>query len=154
ERRPPAAGLVALRALDLQHVRAEVGELHGGERTGEDAAEVEDPQAGQRAVAERAGGPSARFGGVHRSPSGSASTLSAKYSSSAARLALRLRSGSSSATWATSTSSSAMMPVSPRRGPAVSVCAVSMRWAGRAAGETLLSVIATAVTPSVRTACS
>ena len=62
ERRSPVPRVVALaRALDLDHVRAQVGEDHGAQRAGQDAGEVDDPHAGER------GGGSGRILGVrHR----------------------------------------------------------------------------------------
>ena len=51
ERRPPAAGVVARTgALDLDHVGAQIAQHLRAGRPGEDAAEVEHAQAGQRAI--------------------------------------------------------------------------------------------------------
>ena len=47
--RGPGAHLVAGRALDLHHVGAEVGEQQGRERAGRDVAELDDPDAVERA---------------------------------------------------------------------------------------------------------
>ena len=57
EGRPPGARLVAaLGALDLDHVRAEVGEHHRAVGPGEHAREVGHPHAGERSGAGRTGG--------------------------------------------------------------------------------------------------
>ena len=49
ERRAPAAGVVAgARALDLDHVGAEVGQDLPGPRPGQDAGELQHAQTGQR----------------------------------------------------------------------------------------------------------
>ncbi len=49
ERRAPVAHLVTLRRLDLDHVGAMIGQDHRAVRTAEDAGQVDDLQAGQRA---------------------------------------------------------------------------------------------------------
>ena len=49
EGRPPQAGVVAgAGALDLDHLGAEIGHRLGGPGAGQDAAEIEDPEAGKR----------------------------------------------------------------------------------------------------------
>src|SRR5690606_41333441 len=45
------AGGVSAGALDLQHVRAEVGRVAGGAGAGDDGGEVDDPDVGQRPAA-------------------------------------------------------------------------------------------------------
>ena len=48
DRRLPGAGVVAARALDLDHLGAEVGQQHRGVGAGQDPGEVGDQQPGQR----------------------------------------------------------------------------------------------------------
>ena len=46
---PPGAQRIApVRRLDLDHIRAEPGEEHAGERSGQELPELEDCQAAQR----------------------------------------------------------------------------------------------------------
>ena len=52
ERRPPRAGVVAGRRLDLDHPGAHVAEHHRGVRAGQGAGQVEDEQVGQRSGVE------------------------------------------------------------------------------------------------------
>jgi len=49
-RAPVAAAVAASRPLDLDHVRAEVGEHHGAERPGQDLGQVEHPDVGEGQV--------------------------------------------------------------------------------------------------------
>src|SRR5208337_4147698 len=51
ERRPPAARVVAFRALDLDDVGAEIGQCLPDPRAGQNARELDDPDSGKRAHA-------------------------------------------------------------------------------------------------------
>ena len=53
ERRSPGARLVALGTLDLDHVRAEIGERLAGRRAGEHARKLEHPHASKGALAQK-----------------------------------------------------------------------------------------------------
>jgi hypothetical protein len=62
-RRLPRPGVVTGRPLDLDHLGAQVGQQHGRVRPGEDAGEVGDEQAGQRARGAVPGGGTGRSDG-------------------------------------------------------------------------------------------
>ena len=83
DRRHPGAGVVAARALHLDHLGAEVGQQHRRVRPGEDPGEVGDQQAaqraartlGRRAVRSQLGRAGALLDRLHRAPSSAIRTV-------------------------------------------------------------------------------
>ena len=63
DRRDPAAGVVAARALHLDHIRTEIAQQHGAVGPGQDAGEVRHEQARQRPGARRGPGTVRGHGG-------------------------------------------------------------------------------------------
>ena len=118
-RRHPGAGVVAGRALDLDHLGAEVGEQHRGVGPGEDPGEVGDqqPAAGRRTLRRRPVGPSsvasARIGPAPTPP-----RSLVRHPDGCPRPSSAATYGCQPAVWATGPPGSGRSRRSPRRPPA------------------------------------